>query len=387
MKEFYLDNAATTKPSEGAVSLILKVLEEAYGNPSSLHRKGQEAEKYIIEARRKLAKILMADPESIYFTSCATESSNSAIRGAAERGKRRGRHILTSQSEHAATRENLKYLAEQGFEIEELACDMTGRILLDDLKKKLRQDTILVTCIHVNNETGCINPVHEMGTLIHEVNPDCLFHVDAVQSFAKYPIYPKRYGIDLMSTSAHKINGPKGIGFLYIRRGLHFPSFILGGGQESHFRSGTENVPYIAGFGQAAEEMWAMHEELARKMYGLKRKLVDQLQEAITGIYVNGPEPEEGAAHILNLRVEGVRSEVLLHALEDYGVYVSSGSACASNKPEEKSPALNALGLGSAEIDQSLRISFGRYSTEDDVAACVDAMRAVVPMLRRFVRK
>jgi len=387
MKEFYMDNAATTKPSDGAVSLILKVLEEAYGNPSSLHRKGQEAEKYIIEARRKLAKILMADPESIYFTSCATESSNSAIRGAAERGKRRGRHILTSQSEHAATRENLKYLAEQGFEIEELACDMTGRVLLDDLKKKLRQDTILVTCIHVNNETGCINPVHEMGTLIHEVNPDCLFHVDAVQSFAKYPIYPKRYGIDLMSTSAHKINGPKGIGFLYIRRGLHFPSFILGGGQESHFRSGTENVPYIAGFGQAAEEMWAMHEELARKMYGLKRKLVDQLQEAITGIYVNGPEPEEGAAHILNLRVEGVRSEVLLHALEDYGVYVSSGSACASNKPEEKSPALNALGLRSAEIDQSLRISFGRYSTEDDVAACVDAMKAVVPMLRRFVRK
>jgi len=387
MKEFYMDNAATTKPSDGAVSLILKVLEEAYGNPSSLHRKGQEAEKYIIEARRKLAKILMADPESIYFTSCATESSNSAIRGAAERGKRRGRHILTSQSEHAATRENLKYLAEQGFEIEELACDMTGRVLLDDLKKKLRQDTILVTCIHVNNETGCINPVHEMGTLIHEVNPDCLFHVDAVQSFAKYPIYPKRYGIDLMSTSAHKINGPKGIGFLYIRRGLHFPSFILGGGQESHFRSGTENVPYIAGFGQAAEEMWAMHEELARKMYDLKRKLVDQLQEAITGIYVNGPEPEEGAAHILNLRVEGVRSEVLLHALEDYGVYVSSGSACASNKPEEKSPALNALGLRSAEIDQSLRISFGRYSTEDDVAACVDAMKAVVPMLRRFVRK
>jgi len=190
-----------------------------------------------------------------------------------------------------------------------------------------------------------------------------------------------------MSTSAHKINGPKGIGFLYIRRGLHFPSFILGGGQESHFRSGTENVPYIAGFGQAAEEMWAMHEELARKMYDLKRKLVDQLQEAITGIYVNGPEPEEGAAHILNLRVEGVRSEVLLHALEDYGVYVSSGSACASNKPEEKSPALNALGLRSAEIDQSLRISFGRYSTEDDVAACVDAMKAVVPMLRRFVRK
>lgn len=387
MKEFYLDNAATTKPSEGAIAIIAKVLEEAYGNPSSLHRKGQEAEKYMITARRQLAKILMADPESIYFTSCATESSNTALRGAAERGKRRGKHILTSQSEHAATRENLKYLVEQGFEVEEIACDGAGRVDVEDLKTKMRADTILVTCIHVNNETGCINPVHEMGTLIHELNPECLFHVDAVQSFAKYPLYPKRYGIDLISTSAHKINGPKGIGFLYMRRGLYFPSLLLGGGQENHFRSGTENVPYIAGFGKAAEEMWEMHEELIPKMHYLKRMLVEGLQASISGVYINGPLLEDGAAHIVNLRVEGVRSEVLLHALEDYGVYVSSGSACASNKPEEKSPALNALGMGSAEIEQSLRISFGRYSTEADVAACIDAMKAVVPMLRRFVRK
>ena len=387
MKEFYLDNAATTRPSEGSISIIAKVLEEAYGNPSSLHRKGQEAEKYMITARRQIAKILMADPESIYFTSCATESSNTAIRGAAERGKRRGKHILTSQSEHAATRENLKYLSEQGYEVEEVTCDETGRIDLEDLKSKLRSDTILVTCIHVNNETGCINPVQEMGTLIHERNPECLFHVDAVQSFAKYPIYPKKFSIDLMSTSAHKINGPKGIGFLYMRRGLHFPSLILGGGQESHFRSGTENVPYIAGFGQAAEEMWNMHEELTQRMYQLKKMLIDTLQDSLSGVYINGPKLEDGAAHIVNIRIDGVRSEVLLHALEDYGVYVSSGSACSSNKPEEKSPALNALGLSSAEIDQSLRVSFGRYSSEEDVEACVDAMKAVVPMLRRFVRK
>lgn len=387
MNEYYLDNAATTKPSEGVIAVIAKVLGEAYGNPSSLHRKGQEAEKYITTARRQLAKILMADPESIFFTSCATESSNTAIRGAAERGKRRGRHILTSPGEHAATRENLKYLAEQGYEVEELACDETGRILMEDLKQKLRPDTILVTCIHVNNETGCINPVQEMGAVIHEAAPDCLFHVDAVQSFAKYPIYPKRWGIDLMSTSAHKINGPKGIGFLYIRRGLHFPSLILGGGQESHFRSGTENVPYIAGFGQAAEEMWAIHEELTKRMMGLKLQLVEEVQKAVSGIHVNGPKPEEGAAHIVNLRVEGVRSEVLLHALEDYGVYVSSGSACASNKPGEKSPALHAIGLDSEAMDQSLRISFGRYSTEEDVEAFVKAMETVVPVLRRFVRK
>ena len=385
--EFYLDNAATTKPSEGTVSLIQKVLTEAYGNPSSLHRKGQEAEKYMITARRQLAKILNADPESIYFTSCATESSNTAIKGAAERGKRRGKHILTSKSEHAATRENLKYLLEQGFEVEELTCDDTGRVLVSDLKNKLRPDTILVTCIHVNNETGCINPIQEMGEMIHHENPDCLFHVDAVQSFAKYPVYPKRWNIDLLSTSAHKINGPKGIGFLYIRRGLHFPSLIIGGGQESHFRSGTENVPYIAGFGQAAEEMWLMHEELKSKMMSLKLRLISGLQNNINGIFINGPQPEDGAAHIVNIRVDGVRSEVLLHALEDYGVYVSSGSACASNKPGEKSPALHAIGLTSQQIDQSLRISFGRYSNEEDVDACINAMKTVIPMLRRFIRK
>ena len=385
--EFYLDNAATTKPSEGTVSLIQKVLTEAYGNPSSLHRKGQEAEKYMITARRQLAKILNADPESIYFTSCATESSNTAIKGAAERGKRRGKHILTSKSEHAATRENLKYLLEQGFEVEELACDDTGRVLVSDLKNKLRPDTILVTCIHVNNETGCINPIQEMGEMIHHDNPDCLFHVDAVQSFTKYPVYPKRWNIDLLSTSAHKINGPKGIGFLYIRRGLHFPSLIIGGGQESHFRSGTENVPYIAGFGQAAEEMWLMHEELKSKMMSLKLRLISGLQNNINGVFINGPKPEDGAAHIVNIRVDGVRSEVLLHALEDYGVYVSSGSACASNKPGEKSPALHAIGLTSQQIDQSLRISFGRYSNEEDVDACINAMKTVIPMLRRFIRK
>jgi len=385
--EYYLDNAATTKPCDSAISIIQNVLSDAYGNPSSLHRKGQEAEKYMTIARRQLAKILNADPESIYFTSCATESSNTAIRGAAERGKRRGKHILTSMSEHAATRENLKYLAEQGFEIEELACDDSGRVLVSDLKEKLRSDTILVTCIHVNNETGCINPIQEMGDVIHKENPECLFHVDAVQSFAKYPVYPKRWHIDLISTSAHKINGPKGIGFLYVRRGLHFPGLILGGGQENHFRSGTENVPYIAGFGQAAEEMWEMHEVLLSKMMSLKSRLVLGLQEAISGVYINGPAIQEGAAHIVNLRIEGVRSEVLLHALEDYGVYVSSGSACSSNKPEEKSPALHAIGLNNQQIEQSLRISFGRYNTEQDVDACISAMKTTIPMLRRFIRK
>lgn len=387
MKEFYLDNAATTRPSEGAIRLIHEVLETAYGNPSSLHRKGQEAERYIKEARLALSKILMAEPETIYFTSGATESSNTAIRGAAERGKRRGKHILTSRSEHAATRENLKYLHEQGYEIEELENDASGAVLLSSLQEKLRPDTILVTCLHVNNETGCINPVQEMGKIIHQAVPDCLFHVDAVQSFAKYPLFPKRWEIDLMSTSAHKINGPKGIGFIYIRRGLYFPSLILGGGQESHFRSGTENVPFIAGFGEAAKELWQQHEVITEQMQLLKLKLMDLLKQELDGITWNGPDPQKGAAHILNIRVENVRSEILLHALEDYGVYVSSGSACASNKPDEKSPALHAIGLTAKEIDESLRISFGRYSTEEDVQAFVSAMKKTVPLLRRFVKR
>lgn len=386
-REIYLDNAATTKPSEGAVQLIQEVLKESYGNPSSLHRKGQEAERYVRQARTQLAQILMAEPETIFFTSGATESSNTAIRGAAERGKRRGRHILTSRSEHAATRENLRFLQEQGYEVEELENDEAGQISLEDLQHKIRRDTILVTCLHVNNETGCMNPVQEMGSLIHETAPECLFHVDAVQSFAKYPLYPKRWEIDLMSTSAHKINGPKGIGFLYIRRGLHFPSLILGGGQERHFRSGTENVPFIAGFGEAAAELWQTHEELTAKMQRWKLELFNALQQEISGIVCNGPRLEESAAHILNIRVEQVRSEVLLHALEDYGIYVSSGSACASNKPDEKSPALHAIGLTAAQIDESLRISFGRYNTDEDIQVFISVMKQIVPALRRFVRK
>ncbi len=387
MKEVYLDNAATTRPSDKAIATIHTVLEKDYGNPSSLHRMGQAAEKYMSRSRKQLADILMADPESIYFTSCATESTATALRGAAQRLRHRGKHILTSQGEHAATRENLKYLAAQGYEIETLEQDASGRILLEDLSSKLRPDTILVTCLHVNNETGCIQPVDQMGPLIHEKQKDCLFHVDAVQSFAKYPVFPKAWQIDLMSTSAHKINGPKGIGFLYMRRQLSLPPLLVGGGQERHFRSGTENVPFIAAFGEAAQEMWEAHETLTARMQTLKEETLERLQRELEAVTVNGPDVSEGAAHILNLRIEGVRSEVLLHALEDYGVYVSSGSACSSNKPGEKSPTLYALGCSAQAMDESVRISFGRYNTEADVEALVSAMKTVVPMLRRFVRK
>jgi cysteine desulfurase len=360
---------------------------ENYGNPSSLHRKGYEAEKIVQEARRKLAEILRVDPMTLYFTSCATESTNTALRGAAKLRHHQGKHILTSKGEHAATRETLQYLKTQGFEIDYLENDATGRILLDDLEQKLREDTILVTCLHVNNETGCIQPVREMAERIHRYNPAIFFHVDAVQSFGKLPVYPAEWGIDLVSTSAHKVNGPKGVGFLYVRRGIALPPLLYGGGQEKHLRSGTENVAGIVGFAEAADQLWKMREVLQPQMLRQKVTLYRTLTESVEGIVSNGPQPEDGAAHILSLQVDRVRSEVLLHALEDYGIYISSGSACSSNKPAEKSPTLASIGKTTAEIDTSVRISFGRYTTEEEIEECVRAMKEIIPNLRRFTRK
>jgi len=387
MKEYYLDNAATTRPMPEVVEVIDKVLSEDWGNPSSLHKKGHDAELYLKHASEVMAKILKVETESVYFTSCATESINTALLGAAMKKRKQGRHILTVKGEHAATRETLKRLKENGFEIEAVENGPDGKVLLDSLKDKLREDTILFTCLHVNNETGVIQPIEEIGALLKSQAPEVLFHVDATQSFCKLPIYPKKYGIDMLSASAHKINGPKGIGLMYVRRDLHLPALLTGGGQQSHFRSGTENVPYIAGFAVAAETLWNSHEEVTSQMAVLKKTAAERLTSELNGVKVNGPAISEGVPYILNLQIDGVRSEVLLHALEDHGVYVSSGSACSSNKPTEKSPALSALGLNKDQIDHSLRVSLDRYSTMEDVEALITAVEAEVPMLRRFVRK
>lgn len=386
-KEHYLDNAATTPLSPGVLDLIETVLRDVYGNPSSLHRKGQEAEAYLKRAREQVAKVLMAPPEAIYFTSCATESINSALKGAARRMGKRGRHILTGTGEHAATVETLKALEDQGFEVEEIGCDKEGTTSLESLEKKLRPDTILVTSMQVNNETGCLQPVEDMARIIKKYNPDILFHVDATQGFAKYPLFPESCGIDLLSASGHKINGPKGIGFLYMRRGLHLPELILGGGQEGHFRSGTENVAYIAGLGEAAQQMWDDHAAITSRMMRLKLDFVRELLETVPQIHVNGPAVDKAAAHIVNLQVENVRSEVLLHALEDENVFISSGSACSSNHPERKSRPLAAIGKSPKEIDESFRVSLGRFTTKEDMDSCLHALQKEIPLLRRFVRR
>ncbi len=386
MNEHYLDNASTTRPCQAAVDAIMSGLKDEWGNPSSLHHKGQAAEKLLEKARRQLADILLCDTESIFFTSCATESINTAILGACERLKRRGKHILTTKGEHAAVFEVLKDLSLKGYEVEEIENDGSGRILLEDLKKKLRPDTILVSLIHVNNEIGTIQPVMEAAAIVHQLQPDCLVHVDATQSFCKLPLFPSKWGIDLLSASAHKINGPKGIGLLYVRRHLTIKGLLLGGGQEHKLRSGTENVPYIAGFGCAAEEMWRDHAVYLKQWAALKERLLTGLAD-IPDVMINGPKENEGVPYITNLRVAGIRSEVLLHALEDDGVYISSGSACSSNKPGEKSRPLHSLGLGVKEIDESIRVSFGRYTTEEDIDAFLVSMHKTVPVLRRFIRK
>ncbi len=386
MREIYFDNGATTKPTEQVVQIMTKVLTEDYGNPSSLHRKGQAAEQYVIEARKRIAGSLRVPEFSIYFTSGATESSNTALLGAAARAGKH-RRILAWPGEHPATGETLKRLSEEGFEVTYLPVDKDGKVLLEALEEAVDEDVCLVTCMHVNNETGLIQPIDRIGRIVHKAAPKAMFHVDAVQSFGKLPIDPVAWEIDLMSTSAHKIHGPKGVGFLYIAKNQYIPSLVRGGGQERGFRSGTENVPGIAGFGQAVVEAYADMEGHAQHMQHLKEMLFQEVQERIEGIRSNGPDIHESAPHVLNLQIEGVRSEVLLHTLEDYGIYVSSGSACASNKPEEKSPALSALGLTASEIDASLRISFSRYNTEEEVHEFVRVLEQTIPMLRRFRRK
>lgn len=384
MKEIYLDNGATTKPSKGVIAKMTEAMADAYGNPSSLHRKGQQAEGYVTKARRILAEYMKVDPTTLYFTSGGTESINTALWAAARKGERLGRHILTARGEHPATTETLKALEAMGYEIEYLELDQTGRILPESLRQKLRPDTILITCLHVNNETGVIQPIEEMGRILETSESQALFHVDAVQSFAKLPVYPAKWHVDLLSASAHKFHGPKGVGCLYVRRGLMISPLIRGGGQEKKMRSGTENVPGIAGMGQAVQE--AAEDLTGHSAYVQKLKLYlwERIQKEIPEVWTNGLSPQEGAPHVLNVRFQDVRSEVLLHSLEDYGIFISSGSACSSNKPEEKSPALSAIGLTREQMDQSVRFSLSMYNTQEEMDETVEALKQTIPMLRRM---
>ncbi|MBD8917994.1 MAG: cysteine desulfurase [Lachnospiraceae bacterium] len=384
--EVYLDNSATTRTFPEVAELMSKIMCEDYGNPSSMHNKGVQAERYVRYGRETLAKILKVNEKEIYFTSGGTESDNLALIGCAMANYRAGKHLITTKIEHPAILQTMHYLEDQGFEVTYLSVNDKGQISLQELQNAMRKDTILVSIMHTNNEIGAVEPIAEAGRLIKSTNPSTLFHVDAVQGFGKYRIYPKRMGIDLLSVSGHKIHGPKGAGFLYIGEKVKIHNIIYGGGQQKNLRSGTENVPGIAGMAKAAEMLYNHLEEDAERLYSLKDYFCEGLRK-IPDIRINNPEGMEGAPHIVSLSVAGVRSEVLLHALEDKGIYVSAGSACSSNKPHTAGSAtMKAIKLPEEFLDSTLRFSMSVYTTREELDYTLQVMYDIIPMLRKYTR-
>lgn len=386
--EAYLDNSATTRCSDRACQLMVDLLTKDYGNPSSLHMKGIEAERFVETAKKKIAKTLRVSEKEIIFTSGGTESNNLAIIGAAMANRRAGNHIITTSIEHASVENPMEFLKEQGFEITYLSVDENGIISLEELEEAVTEQTILVSMMQVNNEIGAIEPVAEAAELIKKKNPDTLIHVDAIQSYGKMYIYPKKLGIDMLSVSGHKIHGPKGSGFLWVREKTKLKPLILGGGQQKGMRSGTENVPAIAGLGEAAEEIYENLDEKRAHLYGLKQRFIDGI-EKLEGTHVNGKTGEDSAPHIVSVSFEGIRSEVLLHSLEDRGIYVSSGSACSSNNHAGKhkgSKTLRNIHLKENLLDSTLRFSFSVHTTEEEIDYALEVLGELLPVLKKYTR-
>ena len=386
MKEVYLDNSATTMAYRSVGELVQKVMCEDYGNPSSMHNKGVEAEKYIKEAKETFARLWKVQEKEVYFTSGGTESDNMALIGAARANKRAGNHLITSSIEHPAIINTMRFLEEEeGFRVTYLPVDQYGRIRLDALKEALCEDTILVSIMYVNNEVGSVQPIQEAASIVKAYNKDILFHVDAVQGFGKYKIYPKKLKVDMCSISGHKIHGPKGSGFLYIDEKVKIRPLILGGGQQNGMRSGTDNVPGIAGLAKSAEIVYRHFDEQTAQMRACKHRLIEGLRE-LDDVVIHGMPEEEGAPQIVNASFLNVRSEVLLHTLEDRQIYVSAGSACSSHK-RAGSPTLTAIGASKAEMESAVRFSFSEFTTLEQIDYTLDTLREVLPMLRRFTRK
>lgn len=383
--EVYLDNSATTKCLPSVAQLMTKIMCEDYGNPSSMHRKGVESEKYVRYAREIIAKCLKVQEKEILFTSGGTESDNIALIGTALANCRTGKHIITTQIEHPAVLQTCAYLEEQGFTVTYLPVDKNGVISLDDLQKAMTSQTILVSIMHTNNEIGSLQPIAQAGELIKRINPYTVFHVDAVQGFGKFKIFPKKMNIDLLSVSAHKIHGPKGVGFLYINEKVKVRPIVFGGGQQKGMRSGTENVPGIAGMALAVEECYHDFEQKMEYLYELKDRFIQGVLP-LEGIKINGLTGCDSAPHVVSVSIAGVRSEVILHALEDKGIYVSAGSACASNKLAVSS-TLKAIGVEKQYLDSTIRFSFSVYNTAEEIDYTLQQLYAIIPMLRRYTRR
>ena len=381
----YFDNAATTRAADEVAERVRYMLLENFGNPSAQSMMGVRAENELNDARKIMAKSINALPEEIYFTSGGTEDDNWAIFGTAEGYKRSGKHIITTSIEHPAVSEPMERLRQKGWEVTVLDVDKNGYIDLDALRDSIREDTVLVSIILVNNEVGTIQDASAVGKLIKERNHNTLFHVDAVQAFGKYPIDVRKMGIDMLSMSGHKIHGPKGVGFFYMKKGLKVRPIIYGGGQERGQRSATENTPGIAGLAKAVElameNMDASHE----KVMEVKRTLAEGILRDIPKTHINGPSIEEASPYVLNVSFNGLRSEVLLHALEEKEIYVSAGSACSSKK-KGGSHVLRSLGLSEERIEGAIRFSFCRYNTVDEAAACLEILKEKTAFLRKYMR-
>ncbi|MEF9917006.1 MAG: cysteine desulfurase family protein [Lachnospiraceae bacterium] len=383
--EVYLDNSATTKCYEKVGDVVGQVMCKDYGNPSSMHKKGIEAEGYIKEARAIISKVLKVQDKELIFTGGGTESDNLAIIGSARANYRSGKHLITSSIEHPAILNTMKYLEEEGFRVTYLPVDLDGKVKLDALQEALCKDTILVSIMYVNNEIGSLQPIQEASQLVKAYNPNILFHVDAVQGFGKYEIYPNRLGIDLLSISGHKIHGPKGTGALYIREKVKIKPIVFGGGQQKNIRSGTENVPGIAGLGVAVKEIYKNLDQKTEQMRRLKHSLIEGIQQ-IQHTTIHGSIGQTSAPHIISAGFAGIKSEVLLHTLEESGIYVSSGSACASNHPSV-SGVLKSIQADKEYLDATLRFSLSEFTTQEEIDYTLQTLYHCVPLLRRYTRQ
>lgn len=394
--EVYLDNSATTKPTQGVIDKMSKAMSEDYGNPSSMHRMGVKAEQLIKEATLIIASSLKVEPKEILFTSGGTEANNLALIGTAMANKRRGNHIITTRIEHPSVHQTLVYLEENGFEVSFVPVDKTGKLIKEKLFELVKDNTLLVSMMYVNNEIGSVQDITELAAELKTIKKDLLIHVDAVQAFGKYRIYPKRENIDLLSFSGHKIHGPKGVGALYVNEKVKINPTMFGGGHQRGLRSGTENVPGIVGLGQAVAELFTDFENKIAHLYELKQKFLREIS-FMENVIVNGiplsctedfelEQLKKTAPHIMSVSFPGVRSEVLLHALEDKGIYVSSGSACSSHHPTP-SVTMTAIGLPKELMDATLRFSMSELTTDEEIDYTLEQLKELLPVLRRYTRK
>ena len=387
----YLDNSATTRPYDAVTAAMTEAMKDNFGNPSSLHSLGLQAEKEVKNARKTVAKCFGAGEDEIYFTSCGTESDNTVLMGTAQAKKRRGNKIIVSAVEHPAILEPAKRLESMGYKIDYIGVDRLCRLNLEQLAASLDDETILISVMGVNNETGTIMPIDKIAELKDAYNQkngtDIWLHCDAVQALGKVSVNVGREyrGVDFISASAHKIHGPKGLGVLYAKKGLNLPPFMLGGGQERHMRSGTENTPGIIGFGKACEIADENFVQRTSAMKEARQYLLDLIKDQIGDIVINSPQDETGCPSVLNVSFLGTRGEVLLHTLEQDGIFVSTGSACSSNHSSSKgSHVLNAMGLSPKEIEGAIRFSFSEFNTREEMEYVADKLKTAVIRFRKL---